>query len=117
MSASSCPMHGPIPILQVGDRVLWHRIQAPAFDGYVLSDTGNAERFEIRHGEDFRFVPAWKEWLVYKEGTLVRDEAKVHAREATRVLLREMRQSEDPKMAIWAVKSEKRSGRKNMLAL
>lgn len=32
---------------------------------YRLTELGNAERFRDQHGENVRFVPAWKKWLLY----------------------------------------------------
>lgn len=33
-----------------------------------FTDTGNGERFVMRHGQDVRYVPTWRSWLVW-DGT------------------------------------------------
>jgi phage/plasmid-associated DNA primase len=33
------------------------------FEPYKFTDMGNAERLVHRHGDDIRYVPAWKKWL------------------------------------------------------
>lgn len=38
---------------------------APAPARYPLTDTGNAERLVVRHGEDLRYVHLWGKWLVW----------------------------------------------------
>jgi len=49
--------------------VEWHRNHVViGADGYRYSDLGNAERLIALHGEHLRFVPAWKQWLVYDGG-------------------------------------------------
>lgn len=35
---------------------------------FPFTDSGNAERFIVRHGQDVRYVPTWKSWLVW-DGT------------------------------------------------
>lgn len=44
-----------------------------------LTDTGNADRFVRRHGEDVRYVPQWG-WMVWTGTHWARDQFKVRAR-------------------------------------
>lgn len=32
---------------------------------HVMSDAGNAERFVLRHGHQFRYVPQFKQWMIW----------------------------------------------------
>jgi putative DNA primase/helicase len=53
-------MTAPLHVMDGGDpsrtafRVRWRR-----------TDTGNAERFVDQHGANVRYLPAWKQWLVW----------------------------------------------------
>ena len=38
------------------------------------TDLGNARRFVRHHGKDVRYVPAWKSWLVWRDGHWRRDD-------------------------------------------
>ena len=45
-----------------------------AFDGQELAtDLGNARRLVRLHGEDIRYVHAWRSWLVWEDGRWQRD--------------------------------------------
>ena len=39
-----------------------------------LTELGNARRLVRQHGQDLRFVPAWRNWLVWEDGNWRRDE-------------------------------------------
>lgn len=40
-------------------------LQLVAKKHFLRTDLGNAERFIARHGENVRYVPAWKQWLIW----------------------------------------------------
>jgi putative DNA primase/helicase len=105
------------PVVNLHEHAVRRRMQAPAADGFELTDTGNSERFAARFGERTRYVPEFNESLVFDNGRWIRDVGSVRTLEATRAITREMRSSSDMGLAGYGVKSEKRAARENMLAL
>jgi phage/plasmid-associated DNA primase len=74
---------------------------------YELSDTGNAERFVDSYGEDLRYVPEWKKWIVWKdEQWRVNNDgaAKRRAIDCTNDMLDEARQTKNAAIRAWAGK-------------
>lgn len=60
-------------------------------DGFPQTDYGNAERLVARHGEDLRYVTAWKAWLVWDGSRWTRDtteEVERRAKETARQISR-----------------------------
>jgi putative DNA primase/helicase len=104
-------------VANLHEHAVRRRMQAPAADGFELTDTGNSERFAARFGERTRYVPEFNESLVFDNGRWIRDVGSVRTLEATRAITREMRSSSDMGLAGYGVKSEKRAARENMLAL
>jgi putative DNA primase/helicase len=51
-------------------------------DGFPQTDYGNAERLVARHGEDVRFCPLWKSWLVWDEQRWTKDHTEEIERRA-----------------------------------
>lgn len=43
---------------------------------YKLTDLGNSQRFLARNAADVRFVPAWKKWLIWRDGRWAVDEVR-----------------------------------------
>lgn len=41
---------------------------------YTFTDQGNAERLVNRHGQDIRYVHAWKQWLIWNGRQWVKDD-------------------------------------------
>jgi putative DNA primase/helicase len=37
----------------------------PVGDRYAFTDLGNAQRLVARHGQNLRYCPAWKKWLIW----------------------------------------------------
>jgi len=52
--------------------------QAPptAADGFPHTDYGNAERLVARHGENLRYCPPWKRWLIWDGKRWCHDETQ-----------------------------------------
>lgn len=46
-------------------------------DGFHFTDRGNADRLISAHGDRLRYVPKWKEWLVWDDTRWVRDVGSV----------------------------------------
>jgi P4 family phage/plasmid primase-like protien len=91
----------------------------------ALTDTGNAELFAQLHGENVRFVPAWKSWLVWDGQRWRRDDletvgtlAKDVARTRWEYVAKYGTDADDKmKLSKWANASESKRGRENTIAL
>lgn len=91
------------------------------------SDTGNAEIFVRLHGDRVRYVTAWKTWLVWDGARWQRDELNKVQELAKSVAARrwdEVKAMGNPeegesqsKRARWALATESRKGRENLIAL
>jgi putative DNA primase/helicase len=92
-------------------------VPGAAADDLELTDTGNSERFASRFSDRIRYVPEFGEFLVFEGGRLLLDVSGVRTLEMTRKVTREMRASDDMRVAGFGVKSEKRAARENMRAL
>jgi putative DNA primase/helicase len=96
----------------------------PAEERPHLTDLGNAQRLVEFHGDDLRYVAAWRKWLVW-DGTrwAVDDTGEVYRRaeEAVRLMYREASLMQDSgdrkKLSGWARQSEAKKRIDNMIAL
>lgn len=91
---------------------------------FALTDSGNAERFAAQHRDRARYVPAWKQWLIW-DGTRWRPDdqcaidllAKETARSMDAEVAREPDEDKRKRLRVHAAKMESRQGRENMIAL
>ncbi len=96
----------------------------PANMPYNTTDMGNAERLVARHGQDLRYIHAWRKWLAY-DGTRWRvdDTGEVgrRAKETTRSIYGEAEKPEyaelRKQLAQHAINSEARSRVEAMVVL
>ena len=74
---------------------------------YESSDTGNAKRLVDSYGDDLRYVPEWKKWLVWKDGQWrvnIDREVRRRAIDCTNDMLEEGKQNDNKAMICWAGK-------------
>lgn len=63
------------------DQIMQESRNGDGPSGFNLTDMGNAERLVARHGEDLRYVNAWRRWLVWTgQRWEVDDTGAVHRR-------------------------------------
>lgn len=95
----------------------------PKVRTFAPSDLGNGERLAFLHGKDLRWVPPWREWLVWDgrrwdfDKTL---EIGRRAKETARSIYVEAQRAEDNRreaIGKWAVQSESRSRVEAMIEL
>ncbi len=94
------------------------------FGGFNLTDLGNAERFDARHGRDVLYCYPWGKWLVWTGARWERDDSgRVHrmAKEAVRGIYAEAAAAEDEErrkaLARHATRSEAEARIRAMLEL
>jgi len=90
----------------------------------ILTDASNAELLARQHSQDIRYVPAWKQWIIYDGKRWVSDQTGAIYRKAlqtVRSMRREASQLADKKArkALWthAEQSESRSRLDAMVSL
>ncbi len=98
-------------------------VETPA-RSYLLTDTGNAERFAAEHAQEVHYCFAWNKWMVFDgQRWALDDRGRIFqlAKETTRNMLTEAAQEPDDdkrKARIrHAIKADSRAGRDAMLAL
>lgn len=92
---------------------------------FATTDVGNAERLVFSAGEDFRYIPAWGEYIVWSGRHWERDIGGVrmlrHAKEALGVIKRQASEAADEKKKKnffkWYHQSQARSRLEAMVAL
>ncbi|MDE3205149.1 MAG: DNA primase [Acidobacteriota bacterium] len=94
--------------------------ESPAAPGdYARSDLGNARRLVDSHGEDLRYVPQWRQWLVW-DGRRWRPDitgaADRRAKEVAETILHEAVTEQDKQGIAFGLKSCNVAGVRNMLA-
>lgn len=96
----------------------------PPREGYLCTDTGNAERLRDRHGADLRYCHPWGRWLVYDGASFrVDDRGAVVglAKDAARSVFEEAKEAPDDEAAKrlgkWASSSLSESKLRSMLTL
>jgi P4 family phage/plasmid primase-like protien len=90
----------------------------PSSDDPHLTDMGNAERLVERHGEDLRFCPTWKCWLVWDGIRWKKDathEVTRRAKETVRSIYVEAAETEEDGLRQQLVKHARRSEFRNRL--
>lgn len=91
---------------------------------FERTDVGNAERFVARHGENVRWVPAWRCWIIWDEMRWARDET-LEVQRLAKETVRSMRHDvakateRDVKrdLATWMTRSAAKSKLDAMLAV
>lgn len=94
----------------------------PEKRGFPLTDMGNGERLVAHHGQNIRWCPLWKAWLVWDGRRWVKDEGELvmalASRTVRKIILEGYHEPNEKQRAAigkWAIRSEEISRRRAMV--